>query len=488
MRWILANRFVLLSLAIPVAIRTLPEVIAGQWPLGFDTVTWYAPFVKEVETKGFGPSFLGIASSQAAPLVYSFLGLAAVLTNAAPFAITKAAAPMLYGSLGLSLYYFARRRLRWTQRKSLMLVLVSTLYFVSLRFSWDMYKNLLGTTFLFLSLSHFRESSESDGRLFFVTFSSLGILASEAIAVLLGATVGLLFLWELIKRKQWNLAALGIVAISTIAILFYSHMLIPLPVASSPLMPPPPVHFFPFSYVGSAEGAYPSVVDLYASVLLLSGMILAPILPLGLYGFFGEKRLTAMIAVLSVGSFSVLILPFGAIPVWHRWLFMLTFPLFFMVSNGLSKLDGKKALAFLLVLVSLGLGYSTLPPDLALPYYTARETVGYVPSSLLQNTVPLQDSPDIVNALGWLSEMRPYQSVLVAHLTFEGWALLYTNGMEVYRFVNAAQVDYGNFSGYRHVFLLYWAPQQGWYNSGLMPDDMLVVHSTGRIAIYERVK
>ncbi len=135
--------FLLFSIAFPLSIRTIPEILAGPWPLGFDTVLAYAPFVKDVETQGFGAALARIYP--AAPLVYAFLGIAAVSTGAPPFAITKCAAPLLYGFLVLSLYYFGRRRLHWDQRKSLFLVLVTTLYFVPLRFSWDMYKTSSGT-------------------------------------------------------------------------------------------------------------------------------------------------------------------------------------------------------------------------------------------------------------------------------------------------------------------------------------------------------
>lgn len=138
-----SRRFLLLSILFPFFLRVIPEILAGPWPLGFDTVLSYAPFVKDVETQGLGSAFASFFTfNHPAPLVYVLLGFGAVATGAPPFAITKAAAPLLYGFLGLSLYYFGRRGLQWDQGKSLFLVLVTTLYFVPLRFSWDMHKNL----------------------------------------------------------------------------------------------------------------------------------------------------------------------------------------------------------------------------------------------------------------------------------------------------------------------------------------------------------
>lgn len=97
-----------------------------------------------------------IVSFHTASLVFALLGSAAVVTGAEPFAITKATAPLFYGLLGFSVYYLGRRGLQWDAKSSLPLVLVTTLYFVPLRFSWDMYKNLLGLAFFFLAILHLR--------------------------------------------------------------------------------------------------------------------------------------------------------------------------------------------------------------------------------------------------------------------------------------------------------------------------------------------
>ncbi len=44
-----AKRLVLLAIAIPISIRTIPELLAGPYPLGFDAVWFYAPFIRMVE-------------------------------------------------------------------------------------------------------------------------------------------------------------------------------------------------------------------------------------------------------------------------------------------------------------------------------------------------------------------------------------------------------------------------------------------------------
>ena len=37
-----------------IAVRAIPELLAGPWPLGFDAVFRYAPFVHETQESGLG--------------------------------------------------------------------------------------------------------------------------------------------------------------------------------------------------------------------------------------------------------------------------------------------------------------------------------------------------------------------------------------------------------------------------------------------------
>src|SRR5216684_4485607 len=64
-KWVTLRRFLLFSFLFPFAVRTVPEILAGPWPLGFDTVWVYAPFVKEVEMQGAGRAVAGVLRNQA---------------------------------------------------------------------------------------------------------------------------------------------------------------------------------------------------------------------------------------------------------------------------------------------------------------------------------------------------------------------------------------------------------------------------------------
>ncbi len=485
---LVARRFGLLSVAFPLGLRVIPELLAGPWPLGFDTLLSYAPFVKDVESRGFWPALSGIVGSHIAPLMFIFLGLAAVPSRAPPFVVTKTVAPLLYGLLGFSIFFLAHRGLEWDRGKSLLLVIVTTLYFVPLRFSWDLYKNTLGYAFFIFAFSYIRKSPRGKSPILFASFAVLCILSSELTTVLLGATAALSFLWDLGRERRWNLPQLYVALVSASGIFFYSPLLFQVPIASAPLAPPPIQHSFLYNYVGVTEDVYSfaTLWDLYVTVFLLTSIVFGPMLLFIAFGFLFDKGLMCWTVSLAVGSFSILVVPFAGIPLWHRWLFMMTFPMMIFTVRGLVRFKGRVTEAFLVLLVLLSAAFMILPPENALIYYSNPYTLSYIPSTMMQNTVPLPVSPDIVNALQWLNGMQFANPVLVAPSSFVGWAKLYSTIPGVYGFSDPAQVNDGNFLAYNHVFLLYWVVGKGWFKPSLMPAGMVEIHHSGDIAIYER--
>jgi hypothetical protein len=489
-KWVTPRRFLLLSFLFPFAVRTIPEILAGPWPLGFDTVWVYAPFVKQVETQGAGPAMSGVLGQHTAPIIYALLAAVAWITQAAPFVVTKSMAPFLYGLLGFSLYYFARIGLIWDPRKSFWLVVLPALYFVPLRFSWDMYKNLLGLAFFFIAFAHVRSPSRNRDKLILAGFLGLSILSEELMAVVVAGTLGLLFLWDRIRARRWNWIALILSALGLLSTITYLHLIVPVAPIASPLAAPPAQSGILYDYVGSNVDVYvyPTIADVYASVLILTAFLFVPILPLIAKGRFFDIRLATFSVVLGIGSFSILVSPHAALPAWHRWLFMLVFPGIVLGTVGFLRLRQRARVAAVVILVFLGIAYMGPPNGFSFPYYSTSGTWSYVPPSLMRNTVLLQDCPDVVRAAAWLNDLGTPSSVVVADIWFAGWAKLYVNSMSVYEFVNSSQVTNGNTTSYQHVYVLDWALGQGGFQARLLPVGAVEVYVSGRIAVYEIVR
>src|SRR4029077_4585095 len=98
------HRFGLAALLIPLVLRAIPEIIAGPYPIGYDTIAAYVPFMRDWAARTAGSHFTFEAGGW---FLFVLFGLAYTATRIDPLTIVKISAPLLYGILGLSEYVFA---------------------------------------------------------------------------------------------------------------------------------------------------------------------------------------------------------------------------------------------------------------------------------------------------------------------------------------------------------------------------------------------
>lgn len=196
--------FLIVAFLLPLAVRFLPELIMGSFIVGFDTVSYYVPITLKVVSGGVGfLEFFAIA-----PVLYYLL--AGLTFVGVPLSLSlKSIPPLLHGFLGLAIFLYARTALAWNQRKSLLVSCLATLYFVSLRISWDMLRSELALVFLFLLLIVVRRCSDrvslrNGALLLFLT--SIVVLSNQLVAVLML----LIFLVLVVKEFSLNKVAVGL--------------------------------------------------------------------------------------------------------------------------------------------------------------------------------------------------------------------------------------------------------------------------------------
>ena len=139
-----------------------------------------------------------------------------------------------------------------------------------------------------------------------------------------------------------------------------------------------------------------------------------------------------------------------------------------------------------MILTILIVSFMVLPNNAVLFYYDAFPT--YVPKSMLQNTVPLSDCQDTVNALQWLRDNMPNNSRLLVHDVFYGWASLTLNSSQLisYGFGNpeiVAQELEENDSVFS-LYLIWWVNGVGWYGQPSIASTFRQVYQSGRIAVF----
>src|SRR5713101_2577174 len=88
-------KFAVAAFLLPFAVRAIPEVIAGPYPIGWDTIAFYVPNTLDMAAGKM--SVLGIMGS--APLMYAFVVPIYLMTKISPILLFKVMGPLLFGGL-----------------------------------------------------------------------------------------------------------------------------------------------------------------------------------------------------------------------------------------------------------------------------------------------------------------------------------------------------------------------------------------------------
>ena len=463
----------------------------GPYILGFDTMGFYLPNTLVWLHSGGVNLPLYLLNGQ---LFYALFTAIVAAGGSAVLAI-KIISPLLLGLLGLSIYVYAQRGLSWSYLKSVFVACLGTVYFVALRASWDLLREELGFIFLFVILMLLLIKKKN---------SSWKHYALLSLAI--GAVV--------LSHQLVSVIMFGVVIFTVAHELFHKQFLEAAKVLGASL---PWAIFFAFVYLtGIAQSGFlNNSINVmsplatwngftsYQSMLLNEGgfflYCFLPLLPLIFVSIwrFGNLQLRSWLIL----SLILLLIPFAFVSPF-RWILMLTYPLAFYATDGLSRLKSIKwkrykitayrTAVFYLVLSTaiISFGFIVMNPEKPFFYFDPAQCNIYlnqIPSSMLQNTIPISDCQSTTNALQWFKENVNTSAILLTHTAFYGWALLTLgeNRVSYYGFGDPA-VAAATFAqeGYTQIYLIWWVNGQGWYGQPTVPSSFHEVHQNGAIAIY----
>ena len=478
----------ILAFLIPFAIRLIPEALAWPYPIGFDTIYTYVSWIESGYPLNLDPLMM-IKGTRLFPLLALLMDR--MLFNNAILTV-KILGPLLHAFLGLSMYIFARRVLNWEAWKSLLLAAFSSLYFVSLRISWEMYRQMLGTVFLFLALSCYWSSRSRKAAAAMPLLTLLTILSHEITGVTLLALMLVETVYGAVKRDEKLPAA---VLSLLMGVAFLGYMLLDLATLSLKL----PFETFIEDRITLAGYILGFIIFCYIFLL-----------PFILYGITKVRNrlvLSWLIVALLPGIWPI-IYPSLCPPLWFRWLIFMVYPtciystevIYVLLSRrGSSKAPKAIALAYFCLVGILSGYYLAADPEYAFPYfadYNPYKT--YIQSSMLQSTIPLRDIESTIQAANWLSENA--HGLIVLHEAFYPWAMrcgcLTDKKLRIIRERDLTKPDRRNFAdalikianetskGSREVYTIWWTNGKGWYNVPSLPNEFQLVKSFGNIGVY----
>ncbi len=463
-------KFALAIFLVSLAIRAIPEVLSGPYPVGFDTISFYVPNTIDWTSMGLSP----LETLAASPMMYFFTVPIYLLTKTNPILIYKVAGPALFGALMLATFRFCSIVLSWTEKTSFSATLLASVYFVVLRVSWDAYRVELGLVFFLLGMSAKGGRHSIKMEVLKSILFSAAILSNELVALLVGASI--IFDWlRAFGREAQTLRISQVVPFGVLGLTAFAILQSPMGAGLSIVNGSP-----------SPSTAFEaSTFALYCYWLIL---------PLALLGAQLARNAGISFWLIACGlGIGASALPGSLLQsVGDRWVLLLAIPTLLMAFQGYGKLCASLSrrrgaailrLSFLVVIVTLATLYSLLPSQAAFPYFA--QFPNSMPSSLAQSSIPLSDGPYVVQSMKWLSKALDGHSVLIAHLSFYGWARAYLDPRDnvINSLLSPPQDSLDKAAQFTHVFTVWWTPGNGWYGIHLSGYSPIMVY--GDIAIYE---
>jgi hypothetical protein len=315
--WLKRHVWLLAAFFIPLAIRSIPEILSWPYPLGLDTLNM-------VSTIQSGNVLLsGVWSYVHSQLFYTFETLAYWLTGNINV-VMKFFGPVLMGCVALMMYLYARHGLGWSGFKSFLVALLVGTYFVSLRNSWDLYAQSFGLIFLLATLVVLRAYHAKWRFPLIFSFMFLTIFSHQLVSVIMFFVLGLEAIRLSVKdNKREGLYLLVSLALAGSFFLFRTYS------------PQAGVISIPATDIGSAP---PLDFALFVGGLLV--FCYALILPLVALGFRYLKDSILRNWIVWCVAIPLLLAIFPYLPLfyWNRWVYLLVYPLLFFAVAGLGKL------------------------------------------------------------------------------------------------------------------------------------------------------
>ena len=319
--------FLFLAFAIPLAIRTIPEILMGPYIVGFDTMGFYVPNALLWLHNGINLwNFLSTA-----PLFYAIF-VPVVGAGASAVFTLKAISPLLLGFLGLSIYAYARKGLTWSPSKSAFVAILGTVYFVALRASWDQLREELSLVFVFVVLMLLIDGKGNSWKRFsLVSLALLAVVLSDQIGAVIVLGIMIFTIVPKIVHRDY-VQTINLVLASLPAALYFILVYV--------------TGFAPSGVIGYSSAASPlaswtGFASYQAMLISGAGFFLycfLPLLPLVVISFrrFGNLQLRSWLLLTLI----LALLPLSVSP--FRWLLMLIYPLAFYATEAISRLNTVK--------------------------------------------------------------------------------------------------------------------------------------------------
>jgi hypothetical protein len=150
---------------------------------------------------------------------------------------------------------------------------------------------------------------------------------------------------------------------------------------------------------------------------------------------------------------------------------------------------GKITPLFLGLLVISAALYIATPAQQSMVYFTVFPND--MPTSMVQNTVPLSDMSDLRILLDWTAMHMTPGTALLAHEAIYGWVRAYVpTTVNVVNYWNSSPLTGVNLAkslGYSSALMIWWVNGSGWHDQTTVPIGFVPLKYQGDLVVYQYV-
>ena len=421
--------YVLALFLIAAIVRSIPQLLAYPYPLGYDVINYYVPVITNFDLHW------NVISSQF-PLYVSTLHFLHVILNLGSQTIVAFAAIALFAAFSTSVYTVSRKLLQISNHYSLFLSIFVILQISVLRTSWDLHKDMLALTSMFFALSFIGAKRNISIKSFVIVLilCILSVLTDRMIGLLLTIT---LIIYAFIRRNRKN-TVLGLVT-SVLAIVGFLQGFNEIQ---------PNIHFL-FDGSNSINPVYAPL-----NLLILFVILNVVLIPTGVIGFRNSRQTILKIPLLLslIGSLSWIAFPYSSSTLPDRWTFIFSIFLSVFAGYGIITIIEKRVMPkivpsmILAPFVTIGMLFALSPNDPAFttfsPFY---EFIGqFTPMTMQYNSVSIPQSKSLINAIDWINHNTPIGTNVIIDKNWRGWTELELKQRLFNFYENASTAKQGN--------------------------------------------
>ncbi len=416
---------VILVFAVCVALRAIPEILAYPYPIGYDVVNYYIPFVANFDENWS-------TAIHQFPLYLLILHFVQVTTFLPAQSVVAAVAAAMFGIFATSLYLVGRSLLKLNIIQSIFLALFVIFQMAVLRTAWDLHRDVFAlAAMMFALLLAGRKYTGLKGIALVLLLGFLIVAADRMI----GALFCISLVAFTIINKRRDMAAISICVTTLFCLLLLASYAASDSVTTS------------MGDLSARTPAFYNPQNLLVLFAVVNGLLLTP----ALIGFFGMKSIVLKIPLLIslAGSFSWLAFPEISLLVADRWIIISGIFLSIFAGYGIlhvfknlnRRLSAVAAGSILASFAIIGLAYATMPYDRPFFLYgLARNNIeDFVPVSMQFNSLDIRDNGKLLSAIDWINQNTEHDAVILGEKHWRGFMELYLEEDREYQYFNSQQ-------------------------------------------------